>query len=100
MRVVSHSYDTHDQAARVVERLERANVPRDDITVISGDKSRMAATTNATDDRSTGAGTGAAVGAALGGGAGLLAGLGSLAIPGVVRSSPLAGSSPRWPAPG
>jgi len=83
MRVVTHSYDTYDQAARVVEALERANVPRDDITVISGDKSRTATTTNATEDTSTGAGTGAAVGAALGGGAGLLAGLGSLAIPGV-----------------
>ena len=83
MRVVTHSYDTYDQAARVVEALERANVPRDDITVISGDKSRTATTKTATEDTSTGAGTGAAVGAALGGGAGLLAGQGSLAIPGV-----------------
>src|SRR3954453_22356942 len=83
MRVVTHSYDTYDQAARVVDALERAGVPRDDIAVISGDKSRTAGTTGATDDTSTGAGTGATVGAALGGGAGLLAGLGSLAIPGV-----------------
>jgi len=37
MRVVTHSYDSYDQAARVVDALERAGVPRDDITVISGD---------------------------------------------------------------
>jgi len=83
MRVVTHSYDSYDQAARVVDALERAGVPRDDITVISGDKSRTATTTDAAADTSSGAGTGATVGAALGGGAGLLAGLGSLAIPGV-----------------
>src|SRR5438046_417723 len=82
MRVVAHSYDSYDQAARVVDALERAGVPRDDITLISGDKSRTAAT-GTTKDTSSGAGTGATVGAAVGGGAGLLAGLGSLAIPGV-----------------
>jgi uncharacterized protein (TIGR02271 family) len=83
MRVVTHSYDTYEQAARVVDALEGARVPREDITVISGDKSRTATTTHLTEDTSTGAATGATVGAALGGGAGLLAGLGSLAIPGV-----------------
>src|SRR3954449_6325227 len=82
MRVVAHSYDSYDQATRVVDALERAGVPRDDITLISGDKSRTA-TTGTTTDTSSGAGTGATVGAAVGGGAGLLAGLGSLAIPGV-----------------
>src|SRR4051812_35591608 len=84
MRVVAHSYDSYDQAARAVDALERAGVPREDITLISGDKSRTA-TTGTTKDTSgrARAGTGATVGAAVGGGAGLLAGLGSLAIPGV-----------------
>ena len=83
MRIVAHSYDSYEQAARVVDALDRAGVPSDDVTVISGDKSRTAATKDTTGSTSSGAGTGATVGAALGGGAGLLAGLGSLAIPGV-----------------
>lgn len=81
MRLVTHSYDTYDQAVRAVEALEKAGVPHDDISLVSGDKDRTVATTVAGD--TTGAGTGASLGTVLGGGAGLLAGLGMLAIPGV-----------------
>ena len=82
MGVVSHTYDSYDEAARAVDALERAGIPHADITLMSGDKTRTGA--EATDaDASTGAGTGATIGTVLGGGAGLLAGIGALAIPGV-----------------
>ena len=54
MRMIAHSYDTYAQAERVVHALE-----------------------------ADGTGTGATIGTVPGGGAGLLAGLGSLAIPGI-----------------
>jgi hypothetical protein len=82
MRVISHTFDSYDEAARAVDALERAGIRHSDITLISGDRTRTAATST-TDDTATGAGTGATVGAVLGGGAGLLAGIGALAIPGV-----------------
>jgi stress response protein YsnF len=88
MRMIAHSYDTYDHAVRVVHALEAAGVPHDDVSLMSGDKDRTVATNIAGDTaadtaKATGAGTGATVGTVLGGGAGLLAGLGSLAIPGV-----------------
>ena len=84
MRMIAHSYDTYDQAERVVHALEAAGVPHDDISLVSGDQSRSATTGGAGDTATaTGTGTGATIGTVLGGGAGLLAGLGSLAIPGV-----------------
>jgi len=84
MRMIAHSYDTYDHAVRVVHALEAAGVPHDDISLMSGDKDRTVATNIAGDTaKATGTGTGATVGTVLGGGAGLLAGLGSLAIPGV-----------------
>jgi len=86
MRMIAHSYDTYDHAVRVVHALEAAGVPHDDISLMSGDKDRSVATNVAGDTHNataTGTGTGATLGTVLGGGAGLLAGLGSLAIPGV-----------------
>jgi len=88
MRMIAHSYDTYDHAVRVVHALEAAGVPHDDISMMSGDKDRTVATNIAGDTAAdtataTGTGTGATIGTVLGGGAGLLAGLGSLAIPGV-----------------
>ncbi len=88
MRMIAHSYDTYDHAVRVVHALEAAGVPHDDISLMSGDKDRTIGTNIAGDTaadtaKATGAGTGATLGTVLGGGAGLLAGLGSLAIPGV-----------------
>ena len=81
MRMITHSYDTYDEAVRVVNALEAAGIPHDDISLVSGDKDRTVATSVAGD--TTGSGTGATIGTVLGGGAGLLAGLGALAIPGV-----------------
>jgi len=88
MRMIAHSYDTYDHAVRIVHALEVAGVPHDDISLMSGDKDRTIGTNIAGDTaadtaKATGAGTGATLGTVLGGGAGLLAGLGSLAIPGV-----------------
>ena len=81
MRMITHSYDTYDEAVHVVNALEAAGIPHDDISLVSGDKDRTVATTVSGD--TTGTGTGATIGTVLGGGAGLLAGLGALAIPGV-----------------
>lgn len=81
MRMITHSYETYDEAVRVVNALEASGVPHDDISLVSGDKNREIATTVSGD--TTGTGTGATIGTVLGGGAGLLAGLGALAIPGV-----------------
>ena len=86
MRMITHSYDSYDHAVRAVNALEAAGVPHDDISLVSGDKSRNIGTTVAGDTEEsthTGTGTGASLGTVLGGGAGLLAGLGALAIPGV-----------------
>ncbi len=86
--MIAHSDDTYDHAVRVVHALEAAGVLHDDISMMSGDKDRTIGTNVAGDTaadtaKATGAGTGATLGTVLGGGAGLLAGLGSLALPGV-----------------
>lgn len=91
MRMIAHSYSSYSEATSVVNALEGAGIPHSDISIISGDKSANTAGGTATgmtsgdaaQGASTGAGTGATLGTVLGGGAGLLAGLGSLAIPGV-----------------
>ena len=97
MRTIAHVYSTYAEATRVVEALESAGIPHSDISIVSGDKSVSTGTTTGTSTgtttgltsgdpeqgASTGAGTGATLGTVLGGGAGLLAGLGSLAIPGI-----------------
>lgn len=91
MRTIAHSYSSYSEATSVVNALESAGIPHSDISIISGDKSANTAGDTATgmtsgdaaQGASTGAGTGATLGTVLGGGAGLLAGLGSLAIPGV-----------------
>jgi hypothetical protein len=98
MSVISRLYDNYSDAARAVSELERAGVPRDDISLIAnnsegwyredGDRSgdgsrRVDRDHDGVDDRAEGAAAGAGIGAALGGAAGLLAGLGMLAIPGL-----------------
>src|SRR5436305_3416234 len=98
MSVISRLYDNYSDAARAVSDLERAGVPRDDISLVAnnsegwyredGDRSgdgsrRVDRDHDGVDDRAEGAATGAGIGAALGGAAGLLAGLGMLAIPGL-----------------
>ena len=86
MRLITHSYDSYDQAARAVDVLERAGVPHSDISLVSGDKDRNVAgivAGGSSDATAPATGTGASIGTLLGGGAGLLAGLGALAIPGI-----------------
>lgn len=91
MRTIAHVYDSYSEASRVVTALEAAGIAQDDISLVSGDKAAGSSTGTATGATSgdpeqgaaTGAGTGATLGTVVGGGAGLLAGLGSLAIPGV-----------------
>ena len=87
MRTIAHVYDSYAEASRVVSQLEAAGVSSDNISLISGEKGAGGTGTTTDGDveqgAATGAGTGATLGTVLGGGAGLLAGLGSLAIPGV-----------------
>jgi len=97
MRTIAHSYATYSEATSVVTALESAGIPHSDISIVSGDQTAGSTGTSAgrTDTASgmtsgdpaqgasTGGGTGATLGTVLGGGAGLLAGIGSLAIPGV-----------------
>jgi hypothetical protein len=71
-RTITHLYDSYADAAQVVDDLEAAGIPRDDISLVGRQ-----------DETETRAGPGAGGGAVLGGGVGLLAGIGSLAIPGV-----------------
>jgi hypothetical protein len=60
-------YDRLDDARRAVEALDSAGVPRDAISLVTGDRAAQAA----------------GLGAAVGGAGGLLMGLSALAIPGV-----------------
>ena len=93
MRTIAHTYSTYSEATSVVNALEGAGIPHSDISIVSGDKTANTSgaggtatgmtSGDAAQGASTGAGTGATLGTVLGGGAGLLAGLGSLAIPGI-----------------
>ncbi len=103
MRTIAHVFQTYAEATRVVQALESAGIPHSDISIVSGDKSvtstgydSMGTSGTSTGGTSTGltsgdpeqgaatgGGTGATIGTVLGGGAGLLAGIGSLAIPGI-----------------
>ncbi len=73
MRTITRSYESYDNARRVVEELQSAGFPSTNISLVGRHES--------TDNSN--AGEGAGIGAALGGTAGLLAGLGLLAIPGI-----------------
>lgn len=83
-RPITHVYGCHEEAARVVDALEAAGVPRRDITLVSSDRDHAgsAVADGGPDAPPSEAGTGATLGTVLGGGVGLLAGLGALAIPG------------------
>lgn len=86
MQTLTRLYDNHDDAAAVVNQLEAAGVPHNDISIVSNNadgRTLDGYATDAGDAAATGAGTGASIGTVLGGGAGLLAGIGALAIPGV-----------------
>ncbi len=90
-RTITRAYDSYAAATGVVQALENAGIPHSDISLVGREGAQtgpVGATGTGTDlprDEETekGAGTGATIGTVLGGGAGLLAGIGSLAIPGV-----------------
>jgi hypothetical protein len=92
MRTITRLYDNYSDAAQVVQNLEQAGVPHDNVSLVANnaDQSRGTGGTatgmtsgDPEQGASTGAGTGASLGTLLGGGAGLLAGIGALAIPGI-----------------
>ena len=87
IQTYSRLYSTYGDAADVVRSLEASGVPHSDISIVGPEPTKgtdTPATTDTTDTHAgNGAGTGATLGTILGGGAGLLAGIGSLAIPGV-----------------
>ena len=80
MRTVSGIFDTYADGQAAVRALEGANIPRDDISIVSRDED---GTVRDGDGAVAGAETGAGIGALAGGAGGLLAGLGMLTIPGV-----------------
>ncbi|HYF22046.1 MAG TPA: hypothetical protein VD929_01480 [Caulobacteraceae bacterium] len=91
-QTVTRLFDSHDEAERAIQSLERAGVPHEDISLVGGDHHRHQESRSfagkdgdgdGENDAAEGAGKGAATGGLLGGGAGLLAGLGMLAIPGL-----------------
>jgi hypothetical protein len=85
-RTVARMFDSYADASAAVRELEAAGFSHDDVSLV-GHRGETAhgepSSGSSTADSSTGAATGATVGTLVGGGAGLLAGLGSLAIPGV-----------------
>lgn len=87
MPTISRMYDNYGDAVATVNELEEARLPHHDISLVANADAHGRATTPTESSReshsATGAATGAGIGAAVGGGAGLLAGIGSLAIPGI-----------------
>ena len=101
-RTITRAYDSYAAATGVIQALESAGIPHSDISLVGRDGAQsgpVGTTGTATgtgagltgtgtdlprdEETEKGAGTGATIGTVLGGGAGLLAGIGSLAIPGV-----------------
>lgn len=81
IRTIARMYDSYADASAAVRELEAAGFSHDDVSLV-GHGGEAAPATESTAG-GTAAGTGATLGTLVGGGAGLLAGLGSLAIPGV-----------------
>lgn len=86
-RTITRMYDSYGEAQSVVQALEAGGIPHSDISLVANadatGRSSLTDGTTAETHAGTGTGTGATLGTLLGGGAGLLAGIGSLAIPGV-----------------
>jgi uncharacterized protein (TIGR02271 family) len=94
-QTITAFFDSYDDAATAVRKLEGAGISHDNISIVANNKderySQQAYRTfddaephdHHHDHDGDGAGTGATVGTLAGGGAGLLAGLGMLAIPGL-----------------
>ena len=89
MAVLTHLYDSYDDARRAMNELVTAGIPQTDISIVANNANNRFTTKDAgtydtvADEHHSGAGTGTGVGATVGGIAGLLAGLGIMAIPGV-----------------
>lgn len=81
IRTIARMYDSYADASAAVRELEAAGFSHDDVSLV-GHGGEAAPATESTAG-GTAAGTGATLGTLVGGGAGLLAGLGSLAIPGI-----------------
>jgi uncharacterized membrane protein len=79
MITISRMYDTYDDASLAVTELERAGIPRSDISMVASNAEGWYKTEEPVSNARAGAGAGAAIGGALG----LLAGVGLLAIPGL-----------------
>jgi len=83
-RTVTALFDSFDDAAQAVRKLEEAGVPHSEISLIASKGGKPQTIPHGTTDAAAeGAGAGATIGTLLGGGAGLLAGLGVVAIPGL-----------------
>jgi hypothetical protein len=81
MRTITGLFDTHDQAAAAVRSLRDLGVRSEDISLVANNAEGY--TVDDGDEIAEGASAGAGIGALLGGAGGLLAGLGTLAIPGI-----------------
>jgi len=87
-RRITAFFNTYDEAAKAVRRLEAAHMPNFEVSLVSSNASTMAARQPAGSVEAEGAShdfaeAGAAAGTVAGGGAGLLAGLGTVAVPGI-----------------
>jgi hypothetical protein len=90
-QIITRLFDTFEQAERAVVELERAGVPRGDISIVSHHTNHEHANASVREPREStageaagrDAGVGAALGGVIGAGGGALAGLGLLAIPGL-----------------
>ncbi len=90
-RTLTRMFDNHDDAVAVVRDLEAAGFGHDHISIVANNagtsmnetRYRTTDTVAADAEEAGGAGAGATAGTIFGGGLGLLAGIGSLAIPGV-----------------
>jgi len=87
-RRITAFFNTYDEAAKAVQRLEAARMPSFEISLVSNNANDVAAhqAMRSSGDEGTShefAEAGAAAGTIAGGGAGLLAGLGTVAVPGL-----------------
>ena len=81
MRTITGLFDSHEHAADAVRSLRDLGVPSGDISLVANNAEGYAIEDG--NEVGEGASAGAGIGAILGGAGGLLAGLGTLAIPGV-----------------
>jgi hypothetical protein len=82
-RRITAFFNTYDEAAKAVQRLEAAHIPNFEISLVSNGASGISSEHSPEGSTHDFAGAGAAAGTIAGGGAGLLAGLGTVAVPGL-----------------